>query len=185
MATRTGKLAALRKRKAELNARIAEAKAVEEDKARKEDTRVKVLISSAFVADTVKNPETRAEVVAVLERAIVAPKDREFLKSKGWLYNSAEHHVNDSRNEDHRDVCRSFVELWKRGAGFEVIKRSKGYSARYRSEPLLWVFPTYFQIAPQHSGNDHNREVRDLRDQHFREVTKGLVYFVSEHGNAR
>ena len=85
MATENAKLAALRKREAELKAQIAEAEALEKAKRRKEDTRVKVLIGSAFVADTGKNPETRAGVVAVLERAIVAPKDREFLKSKGWL----------------------------------------------------------------------------------------------------
>lgn len=85
MATQNGKLEALRKREAELKARIAEAEAVEKGKKRKEDTRVKVLIGSAFVADTEKNPETRAGVVAILERAIVAPKDRAFLKLKGWL----------------------------------------------------------------------------------------------------
>ena len=85
MAGQNGKLEALRKREAEIKARIAEAEALEKAKARKEDTRVKVLIGSAFVADTVKNPETRAGVVAVLERAIVAPKDRAFLKEKGWL----------------------------------------------------------------------------------------------------
>ena len=85
MATQNGKLEALRKREAEIKARIAEAEAVEKAKARKEDTRVKVLIGSAFVADTAKNPDTRAGVVTVLERAIVAPKDRAFLKEKGWL----------------------------------------------------------------------------------------------------
>jgi len=85
MAAQNGKLAALRKREAEIKARIAEAEATEKAKTRKEETRVKVLIGAAYVADTEKNPETRAGVVAVLERAITAPKDRAFLKSKGWL----------------------------------------------------------------------------------------------------
>lgn len=53
--------------------------------------------------------------------------------------NEAEVHVDDSRNERYRDVCQSFVTLWEKRAGFGVIKRTVGYSARFRSEPLLWV----------------------------------------------
>ena len=85
MATTDTKLAALRRREAQIKAQIAAAEASAKSKRRKEDTRVKVLIGAAIVADTEQNPETRAGVVAVLERAIVAPKDRAFLKSKGWL----------------------------------------------------------------------------------------------------
>jgi len=84
-ATPDDKLAALRKREAQIKAKIAAAEALAKAKRRKEDTRVKVLIGAAFVSDTDRNPETRAGVVAVLDRAIVAPKDRAFLKSKGWL----------------------------------------------------------------------------------------------------
>jgi len=85
MASNDDKLAALRKREAELKARIAQEEAKAKAQARKDDTRLKVLIGAAFVSDIDRNPETRAGVVAVLERAIVAPKDRAFLKSKGWL----------------------------------------------------------------------------------------------------
>jgi signal transduction protein with GAF and PtsI domain len=79
------KLEALKKREAEIKARIAEAEAKEKSKRRKEDTRVKVIVGAGIIADTEKHPETRAEIVAVLDRAITAPKDRAFLKSKGWL----------------------------------------------------------------------------------------------------
>jgi hypothetical protein len=44
-----------------------------------------VLIGAAFVADIKQHPETRAAVDMVLKRAITAPRDREFLKSRGWL----------------------------------------------------------------------------------------------------
>jgi len=84
MATKD-KLEALRKREAEIKARIAEAEAKEKAQSRKEDTRVKVLVGAAFLADIEKNPETRSLVLSVVDRAIVNPKDREFLKSKGWL----------------------------------------------------------------------------------------------------
>ena len=85
MATTNGKLEALRKREAEIRAQIAEVEAKDKAKSRKEETRVKVMVGAGIIADTVKNPETRAGVLAVLDRAITAPKDRAFLKSKGWL----------------------------------------------------------------------------------------------------
>jgi hypothetical protein len=85
MATQDGKLAMLRKRAAELKARITQAEAQEKTKARKEETLEKVLIGAAFLADIKQHPETRAGVAAVLQRAITAERDREFLKAKGWF----------------------------------------------------------------------------------------------------
>jgi hypothetical protein len=85
MATTNGKLEALRKREAEIKAKIEKFEAKEKGKKRKEENRVKILVGAGMIADTVKNPETRAGVVSVLDRAITAPKDRAFLKSKGWL----------------------------------------------------------------------------------------------------
>jgi len=79
------KLEILRSRQKEIAARIAEVEATEKAKSRKEDTRLKILVGAAFIADTDIHPETRAGVLAVLRRAIKAPRDAEFLKSKGWL----------------------------------------------------------------------------------------------------
>ena len=85
MAATNGKLEALRKREAEIKAQIAEVEAKEKGRKRKEENRVKILVGAGIIADTEKHPETRAGVVSVLERAITAPKDRAFLKTKGWL----------------------------------------------------------------------------------------------------
>jgi hypothetical protein len=94
----------------------------------------------------------------------------------------AETKVDDQRDENDRDVYRSFMPFWRRGVGFDVIERTVGCSARYKGEPLLWVYPTYFQIAPQGKGNAHNREIRALRDRHFPELrSKGTIGFNSEH----
>ena len=79
------KLEILRSRQKEIAARIAEVEATEKAKSRKEDTRLKILIGAAFIADTDIHPETRVGVLSVLRRAIKAPRDAEFLKSKGWL----------------------------------------------------------------------------------------------------
>ena len=84
MAT-TAKLEALRKKREQIAARIAAEEATLNAKARKEDTRLKVLVGAAILADVALHPETRAGVEAILQRAIKAPRDREFLKTKGWL----------------------------------------------------------------------------------------------------
>lgn len=83
--TSLSKLEALRKKEAELKARIAEAEAAEKAKHRKLDTRVKVLIGAAFLADCKEHPETRELIAAVLNRSLAMPKDREFLRAGGWL----------------------------------------------------------------------------------------------------
>jgi hypothetical protein len=80
-----GKLDELRSKAEKLKAQIAELEAKETVKKRKDETRLKVLVGSAFLADIKHNPATREAVAAVLERGIVAPKDREFLKAQGWL----------------------------------------------------------------------------------------------------
>jgi hypothetical protein len=79
------KLEALRKRQREIAARIAAVESSQKARARKEDTRLKVLVGAAILADVARNPETRAGVEAVLQRAITAERDREFLKLKNWL----------------------------------------------------------------------------------------------------
>lgn len=76
---------ALRAKIAKLQARVADIERREGAKRRKEDTRLKVIVGAGIIADTEKNPETRAGVRSVLDRAITTPRDREFLKAKGWL----------------------------------------------------------------------------------------------------
>lgn len=80
-----GKVETLRQRKARLEAQIAAIEAAEKAKQRKEDTRLKVLVGAGILADIAKHPETRGGIEAVLRRAIIAERDREFLKSKGWI----------------------------------------------------------------------------------------------------
>ncbi|MGA2572489.1 MAG: hypothetical protein ABSF23_18425 [Terracidiphilus sp.] len=57
----------------------------EAQKRRKEDTRKKVIVGAAILANIEKNPETRRGVVEVLNKAVTSPRDREFLKSCGLL----------------------------------------------------------------------------------------------------
>ena len=68
-----------------VQAQIGQLEAKDKAKARREDTRLKVLIGAAHLADAPQHDETRARVRTVLDRAITAPHDREFLKEKGWL----------------------------------------------------------------------------------------------------
>ena len=78
-------------------------------------------------------------------------------------------------------LYREFIGIWVDGIGFEIIERTVGCSARYRGEPLLWVYPRYFQVAPEGKGNVHHDDVRLLMDRHFPEIHKGRISFSSEY----
>jgi hypothetical protein len=80
------KLQELAERKAAIDARIQKIEAQLAAKARKEDTRLKVLVGAAFLADLEKHPELRKYINRTLNRAIVSEKDRKFLADKNWLH---------------------------------------------------------------------------------------------------
>lgn len=87
------KIEALRKKEAQIKAKLAALEKQANAEKRKEDTRLKVLIGAAILADIdsqeALNPSFAAQqkttLRTVLERAIQAPRDREFLIAKGWL----------------------------------------------------------------------------------------------------
>jgi len=79
------KLEALRKKQDAIRAKIAKLEAKAKAAAQKEDTRLKVIVGAAILANVSLNPETRPQVVAVLEKAVAARRDRAFLKGKNWL----------------------------------------------------------------------------------------------------
>jgi large subunit ribosomal protein L7/L12 len=79
------KLEALRKRETQIKAQITKLVEQEKMKSRKDDTRLKVLIGAAFLADAAIYPETCDIIKLILQRAITSQRDREFLTMKGWL----------------------------------------------------------------------------------------------------
>lgn len=83
--TDTERLEILKQRENQLKAKIAKIEARKVAEARKEDTRLKVLVGAALLADAKLNAATVNFLRAVLPRAVVAPRDRDFLKAKGWL----------------------------------------------------------------------------------------------------
>jgi hypothetical protein len=84
-ASRADRLTALKNKKAELERQIAALASRETVKARKEDTRAKIIIGGAILANIKLHPETRGGIVAILEKAVTTPRDRELLASKGML----------------------------------------------------------------------------------------------------
>ena len=82
------KIDALKKQQEAIRAKIAEIESRDNAQKRKEDTRLKVIVGAAVLADTALHPETRPGIMELLEKAITAPRDREFLKSKNWLLES-------------------------------------------------------------------------------------------------
>jgi hypothetical protein len=85
MANAIDKLTALRERQAKLLAKIEQLENQEKKQARKDDTRVKILIGAAMMADAAIHPETAEYLRKVLSRGITAPRDQEFLVAKNWL----------------------------------------------------------------------------------------------------
>lgn len=79
------KLEALKEKTAKLQARINQIEARGKAENRKRDTRLKVIVGAACLADAAIHGDTKATVRAVIERAVKAPRDREFLKAAGWL----------------------------------------------------------------------------------------------------
>lgn len=82
------RLAALKQQADQLKARIAKIEARQAAQARKEDTRLKVVVGAALLADAKLNPATADSIRSVLARAVTAQRDRVFLKAKGWLLGS-------------------------------------------------------------------------------------------------
>jgi len=81
-----------------------------------------------------------------------------------------------------QSAYESFIALWKEREGFDVVNGKVGCSARYYGEPLLWVYPTYFQIAPKGKRNAHFNETMGLRNEHFPELSDtGNISFDSEY----
>jgi hypothetical protein len=79
------KIDSLRDQAAKIQARILEIERRTKAQSRKEDTRLKVIVGAACLADSKIHQETRASLQDILRQAVTAPRDREFLKDKGWL----------------------------------------------------------------------------------------------------
>lgn len=79
------KIEALRKRKEKIEKELASIEAREKEKLRKEETRLKVLLGGALVADAKANPETISRVQEILSRAVSSERDRALLTRHGWL----------------------------------------------------------------------------------------------------
>jgi uncharacterized membrane-anchored protein YjiN (DUF445 family) len=68
---------------ARLNARIAEAQRLEDNRERKELTRYKIMVGACVLSDLEKNPDLGEHVEDILQRN-ANERDREFLRTKGW-----------------------------------------------------------------------------------------------------
>jgi hypothetical protein len=66
-------------------ARIAALEEKHAEQNRKDETRLKVIVGAATLWEAAIKPDARTGVTALLARAVKAPRDREFLKAKGWL----------------------------------------------------------------------------------------------------
>lgn len=86
MNAKPDRLSLLRQREKEIAAKIAGIEQRKKADERKDDTREKILIGAALLADTKSgNTAARPMVNDILKRAIIKDRDKEFLKARGWL----------------------------------------------------------------------------------------------------
>lgn len=79
------KLEELRLRKARIEAQIRRAELCQAAAKRKRETRLKILIGAALLADCRKHPETAVIAREAILRAITNRKDQQFLHTIGWF----------------------------------------------------------------------------------------------------
>lgn len=79
------KIEELKQRKAKIDEQLSALKKKDAAQERKDDTRLKVLIGAAMLADSKIRPKMALFIEEVLQRAVKDERSRAFLKSKGWL----------------------------------------------------------------------------------------------------
>jgi hypothetical protein len=80
-----GRIEALKKREAEIRARIAEERVRQQRRAEKEYERLKTIVGGALLANAAEDPTFAAHLKERLQKAVVAESEQSFLRSKGWL----------------------------------------------------------------------------------------------------
>ena len=85
MASTTDKLAALLQKQSRIKARIEQLQTQQQKQARKDDTRLKIIVGATVMSDAAIHPQTMEFVRAILARAIKLDRDKQFLKEMGWL----------------------------------------------------------------------------------------------------
>lgn len=83
--TQEERIESLKKQQDEIKAKIAKLEAQRSTQERKDDTRLKVLIGAALLADAKANSSTSGVIRSILRRAVTTPRDKEFLAAKGWM----------------------------------------------------------------------------------------------------
>ena len=79
------KLEALQKQRDAINARITRLEAEAKASERKAENRLKIIVGAALLADARLHSETALLLGAALDRAVTAPRDRDFLVSRNWI----------------------------------------------------------------------------------------------------
>ncbi len=81
-----GRIELLKKREAEIRARIAEERVRQQRREEKEYERLKNIVGGALLANAAKNADFELMLKGVLKTAgIAAESDRKLLRSKGWI----------------------------------------------------------------------------------------------------
>jgi len=85
MAKTAERLASLRDQQEQLEAKIAKLESRKKQQDRKDETRLKILVGAAVLADAARHSETGELLRTVLARGITADRDKEFLKDRCLL----------------------------------------------------------------------------------------------------
>ncbi|HBM90463.1 MAG TPA: mobilization protein [Rhodospirillaceae bacterium] len=78
-------LEALKKKKSQITAQISEMHAKIKTQDRKDETRIKILIGAAMMAEAKAQPKIKTFLDQVLKSRIKEKRNIEFLQKKGWM----------------------------------------------------------------------------------------------------
>ena len=84
-------------------------------------------------------------------------------------------------SERESEYIKELRTAWEDGGDFSIHMGTKGFSARYRDIPILYILPSHFRMAPRFKREYEQlfKDAMELLEKHFDKDLKGGVSYSS------